>query len=145
MENEKIRDILFFIFGFIFILMMMGLFSYIGFKILRGTMFIYKDPNKEKNLNNIDFGQSYPAHYGHSKSPILNIILSYDKSIRYGEELPLRKNYFLRKFSQLTLLIILVTIIMVFLPIFYKSINKNPIYNKINYILIFFHLLWVYY
>ncbi|MFP7699656.1 hypothetical protein [Candidatus Phytoplasma pyri] len=58
--ENKMNKIIYVILFFISFLILIGLFSYIGFKTTRGTTFIYKVPNKEKKLNNIDFGQSFP-------------------------------------------------------------------------------------
>ncbi|MGA0448065.1 MAG: hypothetical protein ACLTFB_01695 [Candidatus Phytoplasma pyri] len=125
MQNK----IIFGIFIFISFLIIMGFYSYVCFKIMRGTVIIYKDPNKEKTLNNIDFYESLPTG---------NNISRFRKSIKYGEELPLRKNYFLKKFVSLFGFAVLAVIIMLLISIFYPSINKKPILNNIKYILIRF-------
>ncbi|MGA0448066.1 MAG: hypothetical protein ACLTFB_01700 [Candidatus Phytoplasma pyri] len=131
------NKIIFGIFIFILFLVIMGVYSYICFKIMRGTVFIYKDPNKAKTLNNIDFRESLPD--GSNKGSLLY----HHKLSTYGEELPLRKNYFLRKFLYLLVFTVLAVIIMLLISIFYPSINKKPIFNNINYILISFLVIMV--
>ncbi|MFP7699679.1 hypothetical protein [Candidatus Phytoplasma pyri] len=131
MQNK----IIFGIFIFISFLIIMGFYSYVCFKIMRGTVIIYKDPNKEKTLNNIDFYESLPTG---------NNISRFRKSIKYSEELPLRKNYFLRKFVFLFGFTVLAVIIVFLISIFHPTINQNPIFNKINYILIRFSAIIVF-
>ncbi|WP_049821847.1 hypothetical protein [Candidatus Phytoplasma mali] len=60
------------------------------------------------------------------------------KSDIYGKELPGEKNYFLRKFFQLTFWIALTTFIVFLIPKFKPAINQNPIYNHIYYISMWF-------
>ncbi|MGA0447888.1 MAG: hypothetical protein ACLTFB_00755 [Candidatus Phytoplasma pyri] len=125
MENK----IIYWFFSFISCFIGVGIYSYVCFKIVRGTVFIYKDPNKEKTLNNVDFGESLPDV--NSKGDTFACY----KSATYGKELPLEKNYFLRIFFNLLYFIALTIFIMFLISIFYPSINQNPIYNKIEYIL----------
>ncbi|CAP18616.1 conserved hypothetical protein [Candidatus Phytoplasma mali] len=126
------HQIIYWIFSFISCFIAWGILNYISFKIVRGTGFIYKDPNKAKTLNNVDFGESLPDIP--SKGNMCNCY----KSDTYGKELPEGKNYFLRKFYQLTFWIVLTTFIVFLIPKFNSSINQNPIYNKINYISMWF-------
>ncbi|MGA0448212.1 MAG: hypothetical protein ACLTFB_02485 [Candidatus Phytoplasma pyri] len=124
MKNE----IIYWIFIFISFFMIIGLFFYICFAITKGTEFIYKDPNKEKNLNNIYFGQLFL---------FLNIPReSYcnDKLINCRKELYSEKNYFLRKWYLLSSLIIILFIIThILVPFFYRPIDKDKIEIYYNY------------
>ncbi|WP_284928248.1 hypothetical protein [Candidatus Phytoplasma sp. AldY-WA1] len=103
-------------------LMVIGLFCYIGFKIMKGKTIIYKDPNKAKTLDNIDFVDTLPDGKSHSKT------------IKYSEHFPLTKNYFLRKFMIFFTFLLLLVIILFMINIFYKSnynINYYKIFNKL--------------
>ncbi|WP_041186048.1 hypothetical protein [Candidatus Phytoplasma mali] len=121
MKNE----IIYWIFIFISFFMIIGLFFYICFKITNGTAFIYKDLDKEKNLNNIDFGQLFL---------FLDIFIfrkkrdCNNKLINHGTESHSEKNYFLRIFFSLLFLMMFLFIITHFLiPVFYCSIDKDKI------------------
>ncbi|CAP18194.1 conserved hypothetical protein [Candidatus Phytoplasma mali] len=128
------NKIIFGIFIFISCFILIGVYSYICFKIIRGTIFIYKDPNKAKTLNNIDFYESLPDVPSKGRGN------KFYKLDTYGTELPWGKNYFLRKLSQLKFWTVLVTIIIWLIPVFLRdpSIYKTSIYNQIMHILIYF-------
>ncbi|MGA0448249.1 MAG: hypothetical protein ACLTFB_02670 [Candidatus Phytoplasma pyri] len=111
-KNKIIFNILLIILGLIATFTIFGIIFYICFKIMRGTEFIYKDPNKEKNLNNIDLGQSFPDFY-------------HDKSINYGKELPAEKNYYLRKFFSFFVWILLIIFIMFLIRTFGPTIKNQ--------------------
>ncbi|MGI3136020.1 MAG: hypothetical protein ACN23H_00320 [Candidatus Phytoplasma vitis] len=113
--------------------MAIGLLCYIGFKIMKGKTIIYKDPNKAKTLDNIDFGQTLPDG-GKSNS----------KTIKYSEHFPLTKNYFLRKFMIFVTSLLLLFIILFMINIFYKpdyNTNYYKIFNKLLILLVFLFLL----
>lgn len=69
-------------------LIILGIFPYVIFKITKGKFFIYKNPNKEKTLNNIDFKESSPITFD----------MIGDKYFLYSKDLPFLKNKFLRIF-----------------------------------------------
>ncbi|CAP18620.1 conserved hypothetical protein [Candidatus Phytoplasma mali] len=127
------HQIIYWIFSFISCFIGWGILNYISFKIVRGTVFIYKDPHKAKTLNNIDFGESLP-----DDPRARNMYYCYKSDI-YGKELPEEKNYLLRKFYQLTFWTVLIILIILFIPIFHdSSIYKTSFYKKINYISMWF-------
>ncbi|CCP88667.1 hypothetical protein [Candidatus Phytoplasma solani] len=66
---------------------LLGIYCYITFKITKGKFFIYKDPNKPKALNNLDFGESFPGSC--LPVPGLSAITSKsNKFMNYSKDLP---------------------------------------------------------
>ncbi|MGA0447961.1 MAG: hypothetical protein ACLTFB_01140 [Candidatus Phytoplasma pyri] len=136
-KNKMVLSILCYIVGLIITFTIFGIIFYIDFKITRGKEFIYKDPNKEKNLNNIDLGETLP---GSLRSRVSHC----DKSINYGKELPAEKNYYLRKFFSFCAWILLIILIMFLIRAFGPTIKNQQMQQMYDTVLnTLFYLLFV--
>ncbi|CCP88661.1 hypothetical protein [Candidatus Phytoplasma solani] len=105
--------------------------SYIGFKICKGTNFIYKKPHQGKTLINIDLGESFPSK--HSM-----------KYIRYEKDLPIydKKTFMSKMFYILISFLLLTLILFIINFLLQRHDNSFPILQKIikSMLEIFFYM-----